>query len=117
MSYWYCDKCGGIPGVTACCSSAPAPAPMPDPAPPSAKVIHLDDHRPHLTITTHANTVHVIPLSFFIDAARGKLPIENLGEHRDAILRVVLGEWLSMLGLAEPEQLLTKDAEPCPEGN
>lgn len=115
MSYWYCPKCGGIPGVTACCSSNPAPAAIPQPAPPSAQVIQLDDHRPHLTFTTHANQVHVFPVSFFVDAARGKQPIDNLGEHRDAILRVVLGEWLSMLGVATAEQLLTKDAEPCPD--
>lgn len=111
MSFWHCEKCGGIPGVTFCCSSMDAPKPEPV----SAKVIQLDDHRPHLTITTHANKVHVIPLSFFVDVAKGRLPIDNLGEHRDAILRVVLGEWLSMMGLAEPEQLLTKDADKCPE--
>lgn len=113
MSYWHCPKCGGIPGVTACCSSIPAPAALPDPDPPSAKVIQLDDHRPQLTFTTHANQVHVLPVSFFVDAAKGKHSIDNLGEHRDAILRVVLGEWLSMMGAAEPEQLLTKDTEPC----
>lgn len=55
----------------------------------------------------------MIPVSFFVDVAKGKQPIDNLGEHRDAILRVVLGEWLSMLGVAKAEQLLTKDAEPC----
>lgn len=115
MSFWHCEKCGGIPGVTACCSSTPAPAAPPAPAPASAKVIQLDDHRPHLTITTHANKVHVIPLSFFMGVAKGRLPIDNLGEHRDAILRVVLGEWVSMIGLAEHEQLLTKDADQCPE--
>lgn len=92
-----------------------APAVGSPTAPAAAKVIQLDDHHPHLTLTTHANKVHVIPLSFFMGVAKGRLPIDNLGEHRDAILRVVLREWVSMMGLAEPEQLLTKDADKCPE--
>lgn len=115
MSYWYCPKCGGIPGVTACCSNNPAPAPQPDPEIPAAQVIQLDDYRPQVIITTHANKTHVIPMAFWEDVVKDRQIIDSLGEYRDAILRVVLGEWLSMLGAAKPEQLLTKDTEPCPD--
>lgn len=120
MSYWHCEKCGGIPGVTHCCTSdkpaqAPSVTPVTPVTPAASNVVQLDDHRPHLTFTTHANTVHVIPLSFWMDVAKGHLSIDNLGEHRDSLLRVVVAEWLSMQGLATPEQLLTKEIQPCPE--
>lgn len=87
----------------------------PLPAHGSAQVIQLDDHRPQITITTHANKVHVIPVAFWMDVAKGHQTIDNLGDLRDSILRVVLGEWLVIKGVAEPEQLLTLEIGPCPD--
>lgn len=72
----------------------------------TAQVIQLDDHRPQVTITTHANKVHVIPLSFWIDIAKGKQSIDSLGDNRDAIVRVLLSEWLVRLAGIDPEELL-----------
>lgn len=59
----------------------------------------LDDHRPHVTILTHKNRAHVIPAAVFEKIASGDLSIDSFGEDRNALVRVIVAEWLEHIGL------------------
>ena len=61
-------------------------------------VTSMDDHRPHVTVTTHANVAHVIPVAFFEAVARGQLTVDDL-DGRDEIMRIVIAEWLEHIGV------------------
>lgn len=61
-------------------------------------VVSMDDYRPHVTITTQANTVHVIPISLFEAIARGQLTVDAL-DMRDIIMRAVIAEWMDLIGV------------------
>jgi len=63
-------------------------------------VTNLDDRRPHITITTLDGNAHVVPVAYFVDVAKGVQSIDSLDD-RDAILRVVVAEWLEHIGAAE----------------
>ncbi|MBN9403375.1 MAG: hypothetical protein J0I30_11275 [Burkholderiales bacterium] len=63
-------------------------------------VTSLDDARPHITITTLDGNVHVVPVAYFVDVAKGKQSIDTL-DRRDAILRVIVAEWLEHIGAVE----------------
>lgn len=67
-------------------------------------VTSLDDHRPHVSITTQANTVHVIPVAFFEAVARGQLTVDHL-DGRDEIMRVIVAGWLDYIGVEGAEAL------------
>lgn len=71
-------------------------------------VISLDDHRPHITITTQANSVHVIPVAFFEAVARGQLTVDDL-DRRDEIMRLIIAEWLDLIGVEGAESLREMD--------
>lgn len=72
-------------------------------------VISLDEHRPHVTLTTQANTVHVIPVAFFEAVARGQLTVDDLDCRRDQILRLVVAEWLESIGVTDAWKLREMD--------
>lgn len=65
-----------------------------------SNVININDHRSHLTITTHDKSVHVIPVSVFIDIASGKKSISDIDDY-NAIIKVIVLEWLIYLGMEE----------------
>ena len=67
-------------------------------------VTSMDDHRPHVTITTQTNAVHVIPLSLFEAIARGQLTVDAL-DMRDNIMRAVIAEWMDLIGVNGAEAL------------
>lgn len=71
-------------------------------------VVILDSMRPHVTITDHARRVHVLPVATFTAIARGECSVDCLDD-RDAILRVLVAEWLDHIGLHSAEQLREMD--------
>ena len=76
-------------------------------------VISLDDRRPHITITTQGNAVHVIPVAFFEDVARGKLTVDAL-DCRDEIMRLIIAEWLDLIGVDGAWRLRQMDDDNDP---
>ncbi|HCF1982861.1 hypothetical protein LZM27_19075 [Pseudomonas aeruginosa] len=63
-----------------------------------AEIIDLDTRRSHVTITTHSNKAHVVPLSVFESIARGNMTVDTL-DHRDELMRVIVAEWMGSLGV------------------
>lgn len=72
----------------------------------TAQVIQLDDYRQHVSMRTQTGQVHVVPISQWHDIAAGVRKVDDLGPHRDALLRLVVAEWLAGLGYAEAMGLL-----------
>ena len=65
----------------------------------------LDDHRPHLTMCTQRDRVHVIPASVFVGIAKGELTVDCL-DGRDELMSLIVAEWLDYHGLEGAEDLL-----------
>lgn len=79
----------------------------------AAQVIQLDDYRQHVTMRTQLGQVHVVPVGQWHDIAAGKRTVDDFGPHRDALLRLVVAEWLAGLGYAEAMGLLEIEAAPA----
>lgn len=58
-----------------------------------AEIIHIDDHRTHLSVPDVNGDEHVIPVMFFENVARGKVPLSQLEEY-ELLLPTIIGEWL-----------------------
>jgi len=67
-------------------------------------VTSLDDHRPHFTIRTQKNRVHVIPAALFVGIAKGELTVDCL-DCRDELMSLIMAEWLDFHGLKGAEDL------------
>lgn len=67
-------------------------------------VTSMDDHRPHLTMRTQKNRVHVIPASVFVGIAKGELTVDCLDD-RDELMSLIVAEWLDFHGLEGAEEL------------
>ncbi len=67
-------------------------------------VTSLDDHRPHLTMHTQKDRVHVIPASVFVGIAKGELTVDCLDD-RDELMSLIVAEWLDFHGLHGAEDL------------
>lgn len=78
----------------------------------TAQVIQLDDYRQHVTMRTQLGQVHVVPVSQWHDIAAGKRTVDDLGPHRDGLVRLIVAEWLAGLGYAEAIELLEMKQEP-----
>lgn len=60
-------------------------------------VINMDEYRQQITITTLDGIELVVPVSYFVDVAKGFRFIYDLDD-LDAILRVIVAEWLEHIG-------------------
>lgn len=74
------------------------------------KVINLQDHKPHITIITHANCERTIPVSVFADICKGRKTVNCL-EDSDAVVRVIIAEWLEHIGVPDAENLRAFEVE------
>lgn len=61
---------------------------------PDAVVVHLDDHRPHITIGG-ANRVHVVPVALIESLIEGKLAFSDVEDQ--SMLQDVLSNWLKLI--------------------
>lgn len=57
------------------------------------KVTRLDDHRPHLTVSTFDGRTHVFPVSVFERIIGGGLNIMEVDDW-EKVMRSILAEWL-----------------------
>jgi hypothetical protein len=64
----------------------------------------MDNHRPHVTMRTQADRVHVIPLSMFEGIAKGSLTVDCLDD-RDELMRLIVAEWMDHIGVIGAEAL------------
>lgn len=77
-----------------------------------AQVIQLDNFRQHVTMRSQGGQTHKLPVSLWHDIAAGKRTVDDLGEPRNELLRLVVAEWLAGLGYAEAMALLEMEASP-----
>jgi hypothetical protein len=69
-----------------------------------SNVTSMDDHRPHMTMRTQRDRVHVIPASVFVGIAKGDLTVDCLDD-RDELMSLIVAEWLDFHGLEGAEYL------------
>lgn len=60
---------------------------------PKEKIIHIDDHKPHLTVNC-GESVHVVPVALIEDVINGKKDFTQLDQW-DTLLKTILKDWLS----------------------
>ncbi len=77
-----------------------------------AQVFQLDDYRKRVTMRTQDGRVHEMPVSVWHDIAAGKRTVDDLGDERDGLVRLIVAEWLAGLGYAEAIELLEMKQEP-----
>lgn len=61
--------------------------------------VFVGEHKSHLCVITLDERVHVIPFSLIRKIIEGTAPINALDEW-EMIVRTVLSEWLSIVGVA-----------------
>lgn len=64
------------------------------------KIYEIDNYRPNLVLVDSKNNPHVIPVSVFIDIAKGRKQITDIDDYQE-IVRVVVFEWLYKIGIEE----------------
>lgn len=74
------------------------------------EVVELSDFRPHMVIKDHKGNAHVVPASVFIDIAKGEKTVDCLDD-RDALMRVIVSEWLRDGGVPGADGLLETVAQ------
>jgi len=74
-------------------------------------VTSIDDYRPHFTMRTQRDRVHIVPAAVFEGIARGQLTVDCLDD-RDELLSLIVAEWLDFHGLHGAEELrVIEDAQ------